>query len=152
MYACISLAAWQLISTAVLGLLTIGTYFLISRLSRRSNTFFRLDDELNNIVNTWVKYPLLEDNNFINAYHVQKLDKEDALRYDAYCTLNFNFIESLYKHFDGNKRKMRGYCEYEEIIKSHKEWWSKNQNDALTQYRGEFGHFVDTVIKDNHNS
>jgi hypothetical protein len=117
-----TLAIWQLIATICLGLLTIWTYFRISTLSSKHNSFSRLDDELNNIVNTWVKYPYLEDDDFIDSYHLGKADKQESLRYDAYCTLNFNFIESLYKHFKANNSKMADYNEYREIIIQHKQW------------------------------
>jgi hypothetical protein len=144
-----TLAVWQLIATIALGLLTIWTYFRISTINSRTTSFSRLDDELNNIVNTWVKYPYLEDDDFITSYHSNQAEKSESLRYDAYCTLNFNFIESLYKHFKANKRKMAAYNEYKEIIVQHQLWWKQNQADELTAYTGDFRAFVEEVIESN---
>ncbi|HET6256237.1 MAG TPA: hypothetical protein VFE32_19320 [Puia sp.] len=142
-----TLAVWQLISTIGLGLLTILTYFRIARLSTKTNAFGRLDDELNNIVKTWVKYPILEDDEFIESCLTDKAEKTDKLRYDAYCTLNFNYIESLYKYFKGSVKRMARYSEYEEMILTHKEWWKKNQSNSLTAYKGKFTAFVEKVIQ-----
>jgi hypothetical protein len=142
------LPEYQFWATVILGGLTIYTYFRISGLSQKGNSFNRLDDELNNIVNTWVKYPYLEDEDFIIKYHKKEADRMEGLRYDAYCTLVFNFVESLHKHFKGNKTRMGKYNEYPEMILVHKSWWAANQLDPLTAYTGKFKDFVQFVIND----
>lgn len=144
-----TLAIWQIVISGLVGILTIISYFLIANLSGKNTKFNRLDDELNNIVNTWVKYPQLEDDDFISRYYSKNLVSVEASRYDAYCTLNFNFLESLYKHFSGNKTKIRDYCEYEEIIITHYKWWNKNQSSSVTKYTGKFGKFIDEVVPRN---
>jgi hypothetical protein len=141
-----TLAWWQIIITAAVGVITIFTYFRIARLSTKSNSFNRLDDELNNIVNTWVKYPYLEDLDFIEKFHKKEADKTEGLRYDAHCTLVFNYVESLYKHFKGKAKKMALYNEYKEMIIVHKDWWAENQADELTAYTGNFKSFVQLLI------
>lgn len=142
----IGLPEWQLIATILLGLLTIAGYFILNHLSLRRISFLRLDEEIDNLVNTWIKYPLLEDDDYIKDYHEKQLTPELRSRFDAYCTLSFNVVDSLYNFYSGNRSKMKAYCEYEEMIITHKEWWKKNQQNPRTSYKGKFVSLVEEVI------
>ena len=124
---CISIAA--VVATLLVGVVTILTYFRIARITNHSLMFNKLNSDLDRIVEYTIQYPYFEDEEYtrkqyrLDIVSADKEKKKDALRYELFAIMNFNFVEDLFKFFKGNDKKMRDMAHYTELIESHGEYW-----------------------------
>ena len=125
---------------------TVWTYFRITTISNENASRLQLDNDLNTLVKTWLKYPFLEELLFVNGYNSEHRSIQTQ-RYEAYCMLSFNFIEDLQRHFRNDIDLMRNYCDFEQIIRMHWRWWNVNQVSNFRKYTNqEFITLIESLI------
>jgi hypothetical protein len=90
-----------------------------------------LDDQLDAILKIAVQYPYLENKTFTKSWS-SKIDQNDEkyLRYDVYCTLIFNYLERLAKHYNFNLEKINSHISIKEWVRIHRNYW----NDPIDPY------------------
>jgi hypothetical protein len=119
----------QAIATLLVGVATIFTYFRIARITERSLLFNKLNSDLDRIVEYTIQYPYFEDEEYAHKqYRIDIISsveekKNNALRYELFAIMNFNFVEDLYKYYNGNEKKMARVANFSELIESHAEYW-----------------------------
>jgi hypothetical protein len=117
----------------------------------QNNLFQKLNSDLDRIVDYTIKYPYFDDSEYkqeYSRYLVSKIDgeKENALRYEAFAIMNFNFIEDLYTFYDGDSDKMGDFCAFREIIVDNKYYWQNMVNRREDGYSKIFD-FVNATIE-----
>ncbi len=145
------IAIVQVAATLIVGLATIMIYLRITaisanatrhageiaaeateaaaKLSERNLLFNKLNQDLDRIIEFTIQYPYFEDESYTkHEYRAgivsnSKDDKEKALRYELFAMMNFNFVEDLYKYFNGDEEKMGNVAYFQELIVSHAEYW-----------------------------
>ncbi|XDD44686.1 hypothetical protein AB3N58_17730 (plasmid) [Leptospira sp. WS60.C2] len=117
-----------LTSAAIATIISALTSAAISLYIASKNNKKYLDDQLDAILKIAVQYPYLENRSFTKTWS-SKIDQNDEkyLRYDAYCTLLFNYLERLCKYYDFNLEKVNSHISIKEWVRLHKEYW----NDPL---------------------
>jgi len=140
----------QLVAIIFIGIWTIKTYHRITEISKnatieaarlndKSNRFNKLNSDLDKIVEYSIQYPYFEDEEYPTKNYRSDLNsgdlirREKALRYELFAIMNFNFIEDLYKYYNGNEEQMSDQTNFTEMIESHAEYWKykiieKNEN------------------------
>jgi hypothetical protein len=49
--------------------------------------------------------------------------RENALRYELFAIMNFNFVDDLYAFYKGDEIQMRKLANFTELIESHAVYW-----------------------------
>ncbi len=120
--------------TCLVGIASLVISLFIYWGGQRDNEKSRLNENLNNILNTGIEHPYLEDKNFIDSLS-SYTENEKAIRYDLYCIMWFNFIEQVYRHHYYQKSLIQDFINVEEIVKTHRTWWIKNDGDNKSGYK-----------------
>ncbi len=96
-----------------------------------------------------IKYPYLEDDAFCNKWKTKKKYSAEELRYENYCCIVFNIIETLYLHYGGNKNKIEGFLAVKELIRRHHKWWKapSGKLDNIDGYDKGFRQFVNSYLE-----
>jgi len=152
-----STALFVALSTLIAAIISGIISFFVSKwqISRQkiASEEARLNSELSNILKIQIKYPFLENRQFINDWSSRKIieNDEEALnyqRYDSYCCMLFNFISQIYKLYKGDISKIENFFAVEEEVNIHKEWWQNPlyPRDNIDGYKGNFREYIKSVI------
>lgn len=134
-------AVSTLIAGAIASLITYFSFKNSEKRMKRSELIQMLDT----LLQTSMKWPYLEDTQFIKHWSPQKHD-EKSCRYDNYCCMVFNFLERLWKLFKGNEEDMIDIVGYEEYILQHSNWWIVNSEYNEKYYDKKFCIFVNNTL------
>ncbi len=110
----------------------------------------RLNEQLFNILRIQIEYPYLENVHFTNNWNRKKAKKElDYQRYDSYCCILFNFMEQIYKLYNGNKDKIDNFFTVSEEVRIHKIWWREplNPRDNIEGYDQQYRCYINSIIE-----
>ena len=120
--------------------------FVVTRLTIRANRRQHIENLLIKVVDVSISYPRLEDDAFCAEW--VKADKTDleVMRYDNYCCLVFNLLETVWRYCGGNEEKIEDIVFAREMIFRHR-WWWKSQPNNLGGYKLQFHEYVDNVLK-----
>lgn len=138
--------AATLISTAFSTLIASGVAWLVAHLSDRAEQRRTLNEQILKIIDLGMEYPYLEDDSICDKWPNTGMSRDDQLRYENYCCLVFNVMESIWTYCKGNRAKFRMILHYEELIWRHRCWWesdAENKKGYPVGYRN----LVDAVIK-----
>jgi hypothetical protein len=130
----------QFLAIIFIGILTVKTYNKITavsadatrqaaKLSAESNLFNKLNQDLDRIVEFTIQYPYFEDEDYTKNRYRDEINSKDAvkresaIRYELFAIMNFNFVEDLFKFYDGDESKMSKLAYYTELIESNGEYW-----------------------------
>jgi hypothetical protein len=157
----------QLVFSLVLGIVTIIVYFKIASISSdsseylnelaiKNNLFFKLNSDLDRIVDFTIKYPYFDDPEYKNQYKAD-LQSEGikkrarTIRYNAFAIMNYNFVEDLYKYYEGDEEKMEEYCDFKELITNHRNYWyNLNENEKNGYHK--IKSLIERIIADFENA
>lgn len=151
---------WQTVIIGIIGLLTIGIYWLINdtnkKIARQSESFNKistLNTRLQTILQTSIEYPYLIITSITADLVAQDNSENDlTMRYYSYCGLVFNFLEEVFIHFDGDKYKIQNYCDVKSITLKHKNWWIKKSVELQESYSKKFREHIQSIIVENINT
>lgn len=96
-----------------------------------------------------IEYPLLEDDAFCCAWPEKGPYSTDQMRYDNYCCLVFNALETAFDHFEGDAAALRRFVGVRELVWRHRRWWRAESVRALNlagYSDAKFTRFVDDEL------
>ena len=131
-----------LLAAAVSAIISI----IIARFTIGANRRQHIENMISKIIDISITYPYLEDDAFCAAWPLADKTDREAMRYENYCCLVFNLLETLWQHCDGDSRKIDDMFFAREMIMRHKTWWKSDSNN-LGGYNIEFHRYIDSVIK-----
>lgn len=78
-----------------------------------------------------MEYPYLEDSKFIKRWaKSRESSKEKFIRYDLYCCIVFNFLESVSRFYRYDIAKIVNFVDIKEMLEAHREWWKSPPGNA----------------------
>lgn len=110
----------------------------------------RLDDRLEEIIKITIQYPYLENDEFIKGWNENKNTTNDTyLRYDAFCTLLFNFLEDYCAYFNWNEKKIHENLNVKDWVRIHETyWWNPvTKFENVDSYKKEFRNIISNFLK-----
>ena len=120
--------------------------FFVSRKTLRAQRLQHIENMITKLIDIGITYPYLESDAFCAAWNdADKKDKE-VMRYDNYCCLVFNLLETMWKFYNGNTKKMEDFFYAREMIVRHKQWWNSQQENT-DGYKVEFRDYINAVIR-----
>lgn len=147
----------SIISTIISSLIAIILYLFKSHSDKK---FYKdkskiekeifIKQQLDYILNIAIKYPYLEDSEFIKTWDSNKNSNEEKyIRYDLYCTLLFNYLERMWNLFDKNKKEIEDFIDVKSWVVTHKRYWINPSSPHENQegYSNEFRNFIYLYIK-----
>jgi len=111
-------------SAAIATIISAITSATITLLLARLNSKKSLDDQLDGILKIAIQYPHLENKDFTSAW-TSAYDRNDdkSLRYEVYCTLVFNYMSRLAKHYKYNTTKIEEHVALKPWARIHAKYW-----------------------------
>lgn len=73
-----------------------------------------------------INYPHLEDDEFCKGWPAKGPRSSEYVQYDNYCCMVFNLLESMFQHFEGNRRDIDAFFGVGEMVFRHAQWWESN--------------------------
>lgn len=137
-------------STIISVIISTTTIVVFNYINQRRDSKKELNNELNSLLDIVIKYPYLEDKAFVNKWDNYKNSSlEPYLRYDAYCTRLFNFLNRVCIHFKYDKRKIENFIAIKDWIRLHKDYWEKPQElfENIDSYDLKFRNMINQYLK-----
>jgi hypothetical protein len=134
------------IATLVSALTSAFVTLWLTRINKKKN----LDDQLDGVLKIAVQYPYLESENFTNSWKSDFDHSDDKyLRYDMYCTLLFNYLSRMAKHYKYNKKNMEKDLAIKDWIRLHQKYWQypTSSYENVDSYDKEFVELVNSYLK-----
>ena len=132
-------------STIISTLTSIGVALYLAN----RNDLRRFDEKLEELLKTAIQYPYLENAEFASDW-TSKYDRTDErkLRYEVYCTLVFNYLSDLCKHFKYNQEKVENYIAFKSWVRPHKKYWRDPSvpHENVDTYSRQFVSLVENAI------
>ena len=107
------------IATLIATVIATLTALFVNRRRIKEN----LDSRLETILKIAVEYPYLEHLPFTSQWQKRKKTDERYQRYDLYCNLIFNYLESLSDYLDYDAQKIEKEINIRDWLRLHKECW-----------------------------
>jgi hypothetical protein len=131
--------------TVVLG---FGLGFLTFSKQFNAEEKFRLNQNLNKLLDIKLQYPFLEDSVFRSWWSKNKNSNNDSsLRYQTYCIYVLNFAEDVCDYYKYDSDKINKFIDIEDLIEPTREYWEANVVENYKSYGPEFKEFIDQRIK-----
>lgn len=134
-----------------------GIALWLTRWREKKDAAGRINADISKLIDISLQYPFLQNCDFLSKYEEQecipdKSNQEEVDRFDRYqffCCFVSNLMEDLYAHCEGDEEKMYGFVHYQEIMFTHRFWWSISsaEEPAYNAQKG-FGEFVVRQIKE----
>ncbi|HSZ35327.1 MAG TPA: hypothetical protein VK772_18580 [Puia sp.] len=107
---------------------------------------FRLNENLNKILDINLQFPFLEDSTYISRWdRIQNPFNDSSLRYQTYCEYVFNFAENVSEYYKYDIVKINSFIDLEDLIGPHKSYWESQ--DVQKSYPSEFRDFINMSYK-----
>ena len=119
---------------------------VVATLTLRAHRRQHIENMISKLVDVAITYPYLEDDRFCDSWNEADKNDEKAMRYDNYCCLVFNLLETLWKQCGGDTKRIESIFFAREMIVRHKRWWKSERNN-LGGYDINFHRYIDTAIK-----
>jgi hypothetical protein len=123
---------------------------IVSILINRSNSKRLLHQQLNDLLKISIEYPYLENPVFTKTWNKNKKSEDDNyLRYENYCTIIFNYMESYCKFHYYNDKKISKHINIKGWIRTHKDCWKNPSisSDNTEGYSKKFRNLMDSYLK-----
>jgi hypothetical protein len=122
-------------------------YYTFSK-QYNSDEKFRLNQNLNKLLDINLQYPFLEDSTFIAWWNKHNgSNKDSALRYQTYCEYVFNFVQDVCEYYDYDKEKIGRFIDVSDLIALHRVWWKLPDIQNYQDYDPRFKKFIDGFYK-----
>jgi len=137
-------------SATIATLISVVTSATITLLLARLSSKKSLDDQLDGILKIAIQYPYLESKDFTNAW-TSRYDRNDeqALRYEVYCTLVFNFMSRLAMHYKYCEIKIEAHVALKPWARTHARYWRDPTEayDNVDTYDRPFVELIEGYLK-----
>ena len=133
------------IVTAVLT--TAISYYMFWK-QHNTDEKFRLNENLNKLLDIDLQYPFLEDSVFVARWKTNKKSNNDsALRYEYYCIYVFNFLQNVCEYYEYDKKRIDDFVDVDDLIGLHKSWWELPENQQSQGEDPRFKQFVNNLYR-----
>jgi hypothetical protein len=98
-----------------------------------------------------VNEPFLESDILLKRYMSDDA-KENELKkdkYNAYCIMKYNYLETLCRHYSFNKRSIKKELNIKEYLKDNEEWWNNNRKINYQGYDKRFLRLTEEVLNES---
>lgn len=121
-----------------------------------NNQLKRRDEEvdlhkrLESILQLTITYPYLEDESITKHWNENmNSDSEKFMRYDQFCNILFNYLEDVYKFYNGDVEKIESFLDVRSWINLHKQIWKnpKFPGENTYGYCREFRDFLNSYLE-----
>jgi hypothetical protein len=86
---------------------------------------FRLNENLNKVLDIELQYPFLEDSTFIAHWERNRnLNNDSAMRYLTYCAYVFNTLQNACEYYNYDLTKMNKFMDVGDLIVMHRAYWN----------------------------
>jgi hypothetical protein len=138
------------ISAIISAVIATGVSLYVTKKSLKDQETSNLYNEIQQFILIAINYPYLEQDSFCQEYDPNSQD-EKYLRYDNYCCLVFNFLERMWKHFNGDKAKIENFFGMKEMVVRHQKWWQAEINHCrnIEGYELKFCDFLNQYLPFN---
>jgi len=119
--------------------------FFVSMKTLRAQRLQHIENMITKLVDVGITYPNLENDAFCANWNVADKTDKEVMRYDNYCCLVFNLLETMWKYYRGNTGQIEDFFNAREEIIRHNQWW-KSQHENTKGYRDAFRAYVNSVI------
>jgi len=97
-----------------------------------------------------VNEPFLENDTSLEKYTAMTNDEKEKKikkdKYNLYCMMKFNYLESLCRYYGYNRKRIEKELNINEYIKDNKMWWDKNRDANYSGYDDRFLPFIEKVL------
>jgi hypothetical protein len=118
---------------------------LIASRTLRANRRHHIENLISKMIDISIQYPYLEDDHFCSSWGTTDKTTTDAQRYDNYCCLVFNLLETLWKFCHGRENKIESFLYVREIARRHKSWW-QSEGANIAGYNMHFQGYIDRIL------
>lgn len=150
----ISLEVWaSLLGTFMAALIGTLVPLVVLRFTHYEAARAQLQRDLIEINRLSLEYPYLENPQFIGKYAKaspgKRSQQEKFIRYDSYCSIWFNHIESLAAFNNYNTKKIERFLNIGEVIRAHSAWWQvpENRKEIELAYNQKFRQIVQKYLE-----
>jgi hypothetical protein len=136
-------------TTIIAGLIAALVSYFVAQYTYRGTEFQRLDGILFQLNSLAMEYPYLENETFINSLNKNYTSNDDAMRYETYCIMWFNFLERTFDFYKGNKKEIENFVQVKEIIRLHRDFWETPTGTYtnIDGYNENFRKFINQYLK-----
>jgi hypothetical protein len=136
-------------SAAIATGISAVTASIVSLLIYRKTTKRALDERLEKIIQIAIQYPYLEDINFTQTWNPSKVSDDKYLRYELYCNLVFNYLESISIHYYFRKKKISSFLNAKDWARLHSNCWKNPSSpyENVDSYNKKFRHIFNEWIQ-----
>lgn len=139
-----------LISAITAAVISAITSWLVTLWLARQDRKKRIEDKLEMILKIAVEYPYLESEAFTQSWK-PGFDQSDEklLRYDMYCTLLFNYLSNVAKHFKYDPVKIEREIAVKDWVRLHGNYWQNptSSYENIDSYDKEFVQLINSYLK-----
>lgn len=138
---------WPTLITALLGIIQ----FIWNVKHRKREELIDLHKRLESILNITITYPYLEHESITNTWKLNMHSNEEKYcRYYQFCTILFNYLESVYRHFDYDEEKVQNFLDVRSWVKIHRQIWLNplNENENSEGYPARFVKIIDAYARE----
>jgi hypothetical protein len=91
-----------------------------------------------------MEYPYLEREEFCNTYPNCSGHPHSKERYENFCIFVFNLLMMIYRHFEGDRKRIGEYIHVEELVRLHCTWWLADRENL--EYDEPFRQYIHAVV------
>jgi hypothetical protein len=111
-------------SAAIATIISAATSATITLLINKSNYKKDLEIQLNDILKISLQYPEFESKMFTDNWSSDYDEKNrQALQYEIYATLVFNYLSRFTGYYRYNKKRIEKELAIKEWVRMHKKYW-----------------------------
>lgn len=116
---------------------------ILFRINRKIEFRNLIEERLFKIQQIAFEYPFVEDDNFIKGEKMNDKKLSDYLRYEQYCEMIFNLLESAVRFYK-TEEKLLKFIDFKSWVRTHRNWWN-NPLDEGSNYETYDRKVVDLV-------
>jgi hypothetical protein len=142
-------SGFSITSAAIATLISAVTSAIVATRISYSNKVKNLDDQLDGLLKIAIQYPYLESEHFTSTWiSTFDLNDEKYLRYDVYCTLLFNFLERVSKHYRYQQAKIENFVAIKDWVRLHGRYWKDptSSYENVDSYEKEFVNLINSYL------
>jgi hypothetical protein len=136
-------------AAAIATIISSSVATIVTLTINRRDSINKLNDQLDDILKIGIQYPYLESPKFTETWLENRESiGEDYLRYENYCTLVFNYMETLCEYYKYNKTKIEAHLNLRDWIRVHKQCWEHPSTpfENADSYDEKFKRLINTYL------
>ena len=136
-------------ATAIATLIAVFVTVIVNLNINRQNHRQLLNQRLYDILKMALQHPKFESKSFTDKWTSKHDENDDeALRYELYATIVFNYLEDLFKFYNFNEKKIEKELAVKDWVRIHGKYWYDPTipNENIDKYDKKFVEIVDKYL------